>query len=387
MFGKFFASAFTGSLFGAGPHVFSVWAYAIAHTRDGEVELNPAVLAAAIGMPVEEVHRAVDYLTSADPRSRSPEEDGRRLVHEGAYLYRVVNAANYRAIRCEDDRRAYNREKQRESRARRKGRVDASTRESLTVSDSMRESSVSKKRSRTEAESGSKLVEVGDEQEDRQTANSIPGNTLETPSNVSIHESNMSAHTEKDLESKSKTESKSKSKEIVRSRVSGLPAPEPETGSNGTSLVPAGRDRRLPAILDRARSVFASLYSEAAQRTGAQDRRRAGAEVVFAYWAAKTGRNGRTTLTSQREAVLIQRLTEGHDDLGELFYAVDGALRDPWYNGSDPRTEGRNYLDFENLFRNRGRVEKLAGVCPGYVAGRPHPMIREVLEAGHREEV
>jgi len=120
MYGKFFASTFTGSLIGAGPVVFSVWGYVIANTKAGQVELNPKLLAAVIGADVDEVVKALDYLCAPDPNSRSTTDDGRRLVREGQFAYRVVNAAVYRAIRNEDDRREYNRIKQRESRARRK---------------------------------------------------------------------------------------------------------------------------------------------------------------------------------------------------------------------------------------------------------------------------
>lgn len=121
MFGKFFASTFTGSMMGAGPAVFAVWSYVIANTEvDGFVELNPKLLAAIIGAPIEEMQAAIDKLCAPDPNSRNPEEEGRRLVKEGTFRYRVVSHAIYRALRNEEERRAYNREKQRESRKRRR---------------------------------------------------------------------------------------------------------------------------------------------------------------------------------------------------------------------------------------------------------------------------
>jgi hypothetical protein len=125
MFGKHFASMYTGSMFGAGPDVFAVWGYVISNTRrDATVELNPAVLAASIGTTQERMSKALEYLTQPDPRSRSKKEGGRRLVQQGEFLYLVVNHADYRAIRHEDDRREYLRLKKRESRARRKGGVN-----------------------------------------------------------------------------------------------------------------------------------------------------------------------------------------------------------------------------------------------------------------------
>ena len=41
-----------------------------------------------------------------------------------------------------------------------------------------------------------------------------------------------------------------------------------------------------------------------------------------------------------------------------LRNVVDGAVGDPWYSGAESGTE---YLDWECLFRNAERVEKLLG--------------------------
>lgn len=137
MYGKFFASTFSGSMFGAGPDVFAVWGYVIANAWDAAVELNPALLAATLGTTPERVEAAIGYLTSPDPHSRNPAEQGRRLVHEGAFSYRVVSHEIYRTIRSEDDRRAYNREAQQKSRANKKRRAAAgSNGSSLTETES-----------------------------------------------------------------------------------------------------------------------------------------------------------------------------------------------------------------------------------------------------------
>lgn len=119
MYGKFFSSTFTGSMYGSGSDVFAMWGYVIANTVDSMVELNPVMLAAVMGSTVERCEAAIQYLCSPDPKSRNEAEGGRRLIREGQYQYRVTNHEVYRAIRNEDERREYNREKQRESRARR----------------------------------------------------------------------------------------------------------------------------------------------------------------------------------------------------------------------------------------------------------------------------
>jgi hypothetical protein len=118
MYGKFFASTFTGSMLGAGAGVFAVWGYVIANkSAAGSVEINPVLLTAILGMQTSAVESAIEYLCAPDPRSRNQQDDGRRLVREGIYLYRVVSHSLYQKVRNEDDRREYFKLKKRESRA------------------------------------------------------------------------------------------------------------------------------------------------------------------------------------------------------------------------------------------------------------------------------
>lgn len=118
MYGKFFASTFSGSMMAAGPEVFAVWAYVIANAHDACVELNPRLLAAVIGSTPERMQAAIDALCEADLASRSKDAEGRRLVRQGQFQYHVTNHAAYKAIRNEDERRTYNREAKKRERAR-----------------------------------------------------------------------------------------------------------------------------------------------------------------------------------------------------------------------------------------------------------------------------
>jgi hypothetical protein len=139
VYGKIFESTFTGSMYGAGPTVFAVWAYVIATTNiDHEVELNARLVAGCLGAKPEDVEAAIKYLTDPDPASRSPDHGGARLRHLGGFIYSVVNHEKYKGIRNEDERRAYNRDAQ----ARRREKIKAgasgpsvSMCESMTVND------------------------------------------------------------------------------------------------------------------------------------------------------------------------------------------------------------------------------------------------------------
>lgn len=82
------------------------------------VELNAVLLAGIFGAKEEEVERAIEFLCSPDKKSRTKTEDGRRLVKEGEYLYRVVNGRYYRKL-SDDEKRA---EQQRKASARYRAR-------------------------------------------------------------------------------------------------------------------------------------------------------------------------------------------------------------------------------------------------------------------------
>ena len=121
-------------MFGAGADIFAVWAFVIAHAIDSSVELNPPHLAAAIGIDRSRVEQAIEFLCRPDPQSRNPAEEGRRLVWESGFQYRVVTHEYYRNMRNEDERRLYNRQKQQEHRAKNKTQLNLSNL-SLTVND------------------------------------------------------------------------------------------------------------------------------------------------------------------------------------------------------------------------------------------------------------
>ena len=108
MYGKLFASCFTGSMSGSGAEMFAVWAYILANSGvDGDVELNPALIGAMIGMPKENVVSVINKLCQPDPNSRSKEQDGKRLIKSGEFLYEIVNYQFYREMQNKKNQRDY----------------------------------------------------------------------------------------------------------------------------------------------------------------------------------------------------------------------------------------------------------------------------------------
>lgn len=114
-YGRIWESMYKGSMMGAGLEVFAVWPYVIAnmrgHVEHGAlVELNPQLLAFMIGCEARDVEKAIGKLCAEDENSRTPVEDGKRLVRLGQFLYRVVNGGRYLAIRKAEADRVKNRE-------------------------------------------------------------------------------------------------------------------------------------------------------------------------------------------------------------------------------------------------------------------------------------
>lgn len=157
MYGKHFKSMYTGSMYGAGPNVFSVWGYVIAHAVKGYVELNPKVLASVIGMSEAEAATTIEVLCQPDPKSRSKKNDGRKLVREGEYLFFVPNHETYRSIRNEEERTEYNRLMKRKERKRKA----MSRNMSLTVNDCQEMSAHTEADTETEPEKNTPLTPQG----------------------------------------------------------------------------------------------------------------------------------------------------------------------------------------------------------------------------------
>jgi hypothetical protein len=145
MYGKAFASMYTGSMFGAGIHVFAVWNYIIANAdAKGYVEINPRMLAATLGGTATEVQSAIDYLTSSDENSRNPDEEGRRIVREGQFLFRIVSYLRYRDVRNAEAKKQYDRNYRRQQRAKEKSSMssDDVAKNTTVVSASLQSSQV-----------------------------------------------------------------------------------------------------------------------------------------------------------------------------------------------------------------------------------------------------
>lgn len=75
---------------------------------EGVVDMTQEAISRRTGIPIEEVNTGITKLLAPDPKSRTPDHDGRRLVlldEHRDWGYRIVNYAKYRSITNEQSRR------------------------------------------------------------------------------------------------------------------------------------------------------------------------------------------------------------------------------------------------------------------------------------------
>lgn len=84
---------------------------------DGIVRGTDSSLARAANLPLAEFQKAIKVLTSPDPNSTSPEEEGRRMVPAGSNAYLLVNYKKIRQRQYEEERRERDRERKAAARA------------------------------------------------------------------------------------------------------------------------------------------------------------------------------------------------------------------------------------------------------------------------------
>src|SRR5260221_10546801 len=108
---KIFGSILNSSIWCADTVTKIVW-FTLLVLADGEGFVWGAVpgIARQAGVEPEACRRALDYLSAPDPDSRTPDEEGRRIVPV-AGGWRIVNARKYREMQTNGQRLASERSK------------------------------------------------------------------------------------------------------------------------------------------------------------------------------------------------------------------------------------------------------------------------------------
>ncbi|MEK7099860.1 MAG: hypothetical protein AAB883_01825 [Patescibacteria group bacterium] len=89
--------------------------------QHGIVDMTEEAIARRANCPLKKIQFGIRELLKPDPRSRSREEEGRRLIPLNSgrcWGWQIVNYEHYRGLQNEEARRAYNRDAKRRERAR-----------------------------------------------------------------------------------------------------------------------------------------------------------------------------------------------------------------------------------------------------------------------------
>lgn len=115
MYAKIFSQMYDGTLATDGPWqaLVAFQQLLILADQDGVVDMTIPAIVRRTTIPREIIEAGIAALMLPDPESRTPTEEGKRIVplSEGrAWGWRIVNYAKYRQIKRETDRREYHKE-------------------------------------------------------------------------------------------------------------------------------------------------------------------------------------------------------------------------------------------------------------------------------------
>ena len=112
MFGKLFSSMYDGTLASKGPWqaLVTFQQFIILADRTGIVDMTADTISRRTTIPLDIIRIGIAALEQADPDSRSPDLEGRRIARlddSRDWGWQIVNYEKYRKIRSADERREY----------------------------------------------------------------------------------------------------------------------------------------------------------------------------------------------------------------------------------------------------------------------------------------
>jgi hypothetical protein len=115
MYAKVFSQMYDGSLCTQGPWqaLVTFQQFLVLADQEGVVDMTAEAIARRTTIPLEIITQGIACLLLPDKQSRTPTEDGRRIVPLSPgrdWGWRVVNYTHYRLLKREADRRDYHRD-------------------------------------------------------------------------------------------------------------------------------------------------------------------------------------------------------------------------------------------------------------------------------------
>lgn len=108
MYGKIFDSIYDGTLYGHWEAIVTMQQLIVLATPDGIIDMTPQAIAARTSIPFEIISKGLEVLSKPDPYTRTPGEDGRRIVlldEHRPWGWRMVNHGKYMRLRNMEQKR------------------------------------------------------------------------------------------------------------------------------------------------------------------------------------------------------------------------------------------------------------------------------------------
>lgn len=119
MYGKIFESMYDGTLRVNWKALVTFQQMIVLCDADGVVDMTPHAISGRTGIPLDVIEEGIEFLEAPDAYSRTPDEDGRRIIRlddHRPWGWQIVNHKKYKALQDADDVRAQNRERKRRQR-------------------------------------------------------------------------------------------------------------------------------------------------------------------------------------------------------------------------------------------------------------------------------
>jgi hypothetical protein len=123
MYGKIFESIYDGTLVEDWRALITFQQFIVLCDADGILDMTPSAISRRTGIPIEHIKAGIDILENDDPYSRSPTENGRRIVRLDAHRnwgWVIVNHKQYRDLQDAEMVRKQTRERVKRFREKRK---------------------------------------------------------------------------------------------------------------------------------------------------------------------------------------------------------------------------------------------------------------------------
>jgi hypothetical protein len=136
---KLFDSMWSGSLYGKFEASAVFMVLLSLSDSEGQIDMTPEAIAGRTGWPLDFIQEGIRQLEEPDPRSRTPDADGRRIiriVEARAWGWFITNHEKYREEMRSIERREYLREAKRRERAKRRQQLSTGQPPSTAVNPS-----------------------------------------------------------------------------------------------------------------------------------------------------------------------------------------------------------------------------------------------------------